>query len=147
MGEINLNDVIESSLNMTWNELKYKCELSKELGDVPPISGSSSKLSQVFINLLVNASHAIESSGTVTVRTEHKDGVVTASISDTGCGIKAENVSKLFDPFFTTKPVGQGTGIGLNIAYNIIKQHGADVRVESEVGVGTTFHVDFPVQS
>ena len=144
MAETDLNQVMETALNMAWNELKYKAEVKNELGEIPRIIGNASKLSQVFINFLVNASHAIESKGTVTVRTELRDGKVTASVSDTGSGIKPEHVAKLFDAFFTTKPVGKGTGLGLNIAYNIIKQHGAEVRVESEVGKGTTFYVDFP---
>lgn len=146
MGPTDLNQVLESSLNIAWNELKYKATIVKELGEIPSIEANASKLSQVFINMLVNAAHALPAQGTVTVRSSVKDGVVTASISDTGSGIKPENLSKLFDPFFTTKPVGQGTGIGLNIAYNIVKQHGGDVRVESTVGEGTTFYVDFPIE-
>ncbi len=145
MTAVDLNNLLEMALNVTYNELKYKAEIVRIFCDNPIIRGNSNKISQVFVNLLVNASHAIEKQGVITVCTKKTDDAVIASIKDTGSGIKEEDLAKIFDPFFTTKPVGQGTGLGLNIAYNIIQQHGGEIKVESMIGQGTTFTLRFPL--
>ena len=97
------------------------------------------------MNLLVNAAHAIESSGIITIRTGQDGEWVWVEIADTGSGITPENLSRIFEPFFTTKPVGKGTGLGLSLSYAIITQHGGRIDVHSEVGRGTTFRVWLPL--
>lgn len=141
----NINDCIETTLNIVWNELKYKATVKKEYGTLPFTSCYPQQLNQVFMNLLVNASHAIESQGEIVIRTWEQDGSICASVSDTGCGIPAENLEKIFEPFFTTKEVGKGTGLGLSIAYDIVKKHNGELVVQSEVGKGTTFLMKIPV--
>jgi two-component system NtrC family sensor kinase len=101
-------------------------------------------MSQVFMNLLVNAAYAIEDQGVITVRSWAEDGYVCVSVADTGRGIPEANLSRLFDPFFTTKEVGKGTGLGLNIAYDIVKKHNGEITVRSEPGKGTEFTVRIP---
>jgi len=96
------------------------------------------------MNLLVNAAQAIEKKGEIKISTQALDGQVKIAISDTGVGIPKKNLSRLFDPFFTTKEIGKGTGLGLNVAYNIIKKHKGTIDVESEVGTGTTFRIRIP---
>ncbi|WIM05746.1 MAG: PAS domain S-box protein [Candidatus Nitricoxidivorans perseverans] len=140
---------IDSTLNIVWNELKYKCKVVKEYGDLPEVYCLPSQLNQVFMNLLVNAGHAIEEKGQITLRTgrgNEGSGEVWISVSDTGRGIPKEILTRIFDPFFTTKPVGKGTGLGLSLSYGIIQKHQGRIEVESEVGVGTTFKVTIPVR-
>lgn len=110
------------------------------------IQADPSQLQQVFINLLTNAAEAINGPGIITITTRAIDEHVEISISDTGCGIPEENMSKLFTPFFTTKPPGKGTGLGLSIVYGIIKMHRGQISVQSEVGKGTTFTITLPKQ-
>jgi two-component system NtrC family sensor kinase len=137
---------VDSTLNMVWNELKYHCTVKKDYGPLPKIHCLPSQLNQVFMNLLVNAGHAIEGKGEITIRTECVgDTAVRVSISDTGTGIAPAALAKVFDPFFTTKPVGKGTGLGLSLAWNIVQRHGGKIEVASEVGKGTTFTVTLPV--
>jgi signal transduction histidine kinase len=143
--ETDINAGIESTLNVVNNELKYKATIVKELGDLPIIRAYPQQLNQVFMNILVNAAQAIEKTGEIKIATAAVGDRVEIRISDTGCGISAENLSKIFDPFFTTKDVGKGTGLGMNIAYNIIGKHHGDIRVESQIGKGTTFIITLPV--
>ena len=103
------------------------------------------QLNQVFMNLLVNAAQAIVEQGVIYIETQLNGDKIRIVIRDTGSGIPLENIPKIFDPFFTTKSVGKGTGLGLNLAYNIIKKHGGTIQVESEIGVGTTFSIDLPL--
>ena len=140
-----INAGIESTINMVWNELKYKATVKKEYGDIPLTKCNPGQLNQVFMNILVNAAHAIEKQGEITMKTWHDNGYIYISISDTGCGIPADKIDRIFEPFFTTKEVGKGTGLGLSIAYDIVKKHNGDIIVESEVGKGTTFTVKVPV--
>jgi PAS domain S-box-containing protein len=135
---------IESTLRVVWNELKYKAEVVKEFAGVPQIKCYPFQLNQVFMNLLVNASHAIEERGKITVRTGFDDQQVWVQVQDTGKGIPPENLPKIFDPFFTTKPVGKGTGLGLSLAYGIVQKHQGHIEVSSEVGKGTVFTVFLP---
>jgi len=140
-----INECIESTLNIVWNELKYKTTVEKEYGELPLVRCYPQQLNQVIMNLLVNGAQAIEKQGTIRIKTWNGDGSVNIMISDTGSGISEDKLSKIFDPFFTTKPVGQGTGLGLSIAYDIIKKHKGEISVESEVGKGTVFNIKIPV--
>ncbi|HMK33898.1 MAG TPA: ATP-binding protein [Desulfomonilaceae bacterium] len=115
--------------------------------DLPEIIADGEKLKQVFMNLLMNARHAIAGKGVISIRTEPgaADNHVRITISDTGCGIPGEFIGKIFDPFFTTKPVGEGTGLGLSVSYGIIQDHNGTIEVESVPGEGSTFTVSLPV--
>jgi signal transduction histidine kinase len=141
---VNIEEGLESTLRIVWNELKYKANVVKEFGSVPAIHCFPSQLNQVFMNLLVNAGQALEEKGTITIRTGHDVAEVWIEVSDTGKGIAKENLQRIFEPFFTTKPVGQGTGLGLSLSYGIVKKHGGSIAVESAVGLGTTFKVTLP---
>lgn len=140
-----LHKGLESTLNIVWNELKYKCELRKEYGDLPLVECLPSQINQVFMNLLVNAAQAISDKGMVTIRTERAGDEVRIEVSDTGTGIRPEHRSRLFEPFFTTKAPGQGTGLGLPVSYGIVERHGGRIEVESEPGKGATFRVCLPL--
>lgn len=139
-----INVCMENSLRIVWNELKYKATVTKDYGTLPVTKCYYNQLSQVFINLLVNAGHAIQEKGEITVKTWNDNNTVYISVADTGCGIPAENIHKLFDPFFTTKEAGKGTGLGLSISYDIVKKHGGDISVDTVSGKGTTFTVKIP---
>ena len=141
-----INQGLESTLCVVWNELKYKCEVRKEYGDLPAIECVMSNLNQVFMNLLVNAAHAIHEQGVVTVRTGCAGDEVWVEIADNGEGIAPENLSHIFDPFFTTRAVGKGSGLGLSISYGIIEKHHGRIEVESELGRGTRFRIGLPVR-
>jgi signal transduction histidine kinase len=144
---INLQQGIESTLNIVANELKYKADVLKEYQVLPDIECLPSQINQVFMNLIVNASQAIgPERGTLTLRTGHAAQSVWIEVQDTGSGIAPQDLQKIFDPFFTTKPVGQGTGLGLSLSYGIIKKHRGEITVRSEVGVGTTFRVELPIR-
>ncbi|MBS1129885.1 MAG: hypothetical protein H6R16_887 [Proteobacteria bacterium] len=141
-----LHQGLDSTLNIVWNELKYKCQVVKEYGDIPKIHCLISQLNQVFMNLLVNAGHAIETRGTITIRTRRQgDDAVCIEFSDTGKGIAPEHLSRIFEPFFTTKPVGKGTGLGLSLSYGIIDKHHGLIEVDSQLGVGSTFRIILPI--
>lgn len=140
----NLETGIDSTLNVVWNEIKYKAEVSKEYGQIPSIECYPSQLNQVFMNLLINAAHAIEERGHITVRTGHDEERVWVEVEDTGKGIDPAHLSRIFEPFFTTKPVGQGTGLGLSVSYGIVQKHGGLIEVRSEPGIGTAFRVILP---
>ncbi|MBB3243178.1 signal transduction histidine kinase [Pseudomonas sp. Tn43] len=143
----NLQQGIESTLNIVANELKYKADVVKEFQQLPDIECLPSQINQVIMNLIVNASQAIgPERGTITLRTGLEGEKVSIEIADTGSGIEPDNLQKIFDPFYTTKPVGQGTGLGLSLSYGIVKKHQGDISVRSEVGVGTTFRVELPVR-
>ncbi|MDP2785442.1 MAG: PAS domain S-box protein [Sulfurimicrobium sp.] len=137
---------LDSTLNIVWNELKYKADVVKEYGALPEIECIPSQLNQVFMNLLVNAGHAIEDRGTITIRTGQDGDKVWVEIADNGKGISPEHLSRIFDPFFTTKPVGKGTGLGLSLSYGIVKKHHGEIEVDSTPGKGTTFRVRLPVK-
>ncbi|MDA8326249.1 MAG: ATP-binding protein [Nitrospiraceae bacterium] len=140
-----INAGLSSTINIVWNELKYKADLEKELGDIPLIKCNPGQLNQVFLNLLVNAAQAMEKHGRLKVRSWRAAEHVCVSVSDTGCGIPPENIPRIFDPFFTTKEVGKGTGLGLSIAYDIVKKHRGEITAESVAGAGTTFTVKIPI--
>ncbi|MBF9018786.1 MULTISPECIES: sensor histidine kinase [unclassified Oceanispirochaeta] len=140
----NINTAIEDALRLTSNELKYKCEIVKELGNLPDIFCRIDQITQVFVNLFVNAAHAIKEHGNITIKSWIETDSIFISVCDTGTGIDKENLDKLFDPFFTTKDVGEGTGLGLAISYGIIEKHGGTIKAESTPGKGSCFHIILP---
>ena len=145
MQHADLHQGLDSTLNIIWNELKYKCTVNKAYGELPPVWCVPSQLNQVFMNLLLNAADAIPDKGEINIRTGRQGGEVFVAIADSGIGIPAENLSRIFDPFFTTKPVGKGTGLGLSLVYSIVQKHGGHIAVESKPGQGSTFTVRLPV--
>jgi two-component system NtrC family sensor kinase len=143
-----INQCLDDTLNIIWNELKYKCTVKKEYGDLPQTRCYPQQLNQVFMNLLVNAAQAIESKGEIVITTRASETEITIAIADSGSGIPPENLGRIFEPFFTTKEVGKGTGLGLSITYDIVtKKHGGRIEVTSEPGKGTTFVVTLPVKT
>jgi len=140
-----LNECLLSTINIVWNEIKYKASLEKELGDIPRTRCYPQQMNQVFMNLLVNAANAIEKRGVITVRSWEENGYVCVTIADTGQGIPAEHLNRIFEPFFTTKEIGKGTGLGLSITDDIVKKHNGDITVRSEPGKGAAFTVRIPV--
>ncbi|MBU4262514.1 MAG: response regulator [Proteobacteria bacterium] len=143
----NVNDCLENALTVAWNELKYKATVEKDYGDIPLIRCYPNQLAQVFMNLLVNAAHAIDNQGMIRIKTFTENDLIVVSITDTGCGISPEIQNKIFAPFFTTKKAGVGTGLGLSIVTEIVARHGGEISVESEVGKGSTFTISIPVQA
>jgi two-component system NtrC family sensor kinase len=137
---------IDSTVNIVWNELKYKVELIKHFGELPPVECLPSQINQVLMNILVNAGHAIDGHGQITIATRATDDFVYIEISDNGKGIAQEHLPRIFEPFFTTKPVGKGTGLGLSISYGIVRKHNGEIDVHSELGVGTTFIIKLPIR-
>ncbi|MBF0330897.1 MAG: HAMP domain-containing protein [Candidatus Omnitrophica bacterium] len=140
-----IEDMIQSALSIIWNEIKYKVEVVKEFTALPPFLCYPQPLSQVFINLLMNAAQAIETRGKITIKGYVDGHDIVLEFIDTGCGIPPEITGHIFEPFFTTKPVGQGTGLGLSISYDIIRQHQGHISVKSCVGEGSTFTVRLPL--
>jgi two-component system NtrC family sensor kinase len=142
-----LHKGIDSTLNIVNNEIKYKADVVKQYGVLPEVLCLPSELNQVFMNLLVNAAHAVSKErGTLIVRTGTEGREVWVEVEDDGSGISADNLKRIFDPFFTTKPVGKGTGLGLSLSYGIVKKHAGRIEVDSEVGRGTRFRVSIPIQ-
>lgn len=136
-----INRGIESTLNIVWNRLKYRATVNKDLGEIPLVKCDLEKLNQAFINLLINAGQAVERDGIIDICTRCNQNLVEIKISDNGCGIPPDIAPKIFDPFFTTQDVGSGSGLGLNLVYNIIKGHNGSIDVESEVDKGSTFTI------
>ncbi|MFC3095884.1 two-component sensor histidine kinase [Alteromonas sediminis] len=145
---ISIKDCIQSALKVAGNALKYLHQVEAGLPDnLPKIIGNAGQLQQVFINLFVNAAHAMPKGGELLIQSEVNAEQKTLSIfvSDTGVGMDAEQQKKLFLPFYTTKPVGQGTGLGLSVSMAILEAHNVKVQVKSDVGLGTTFKLTFPL--
>lgn len=141
-----LHKGLDSTLNVARNEIRYKAEVVKNFDAIPQVECLASQLNQVFMNLMVNAAHAIEDRGVITVSTGRVNDEVWVEVRDNGKGIAQENLKRIFDPFFTTKPVGKGTGLGLSLAYGIIQKHKGRIEVESGVGKGTSFRVWLPIE-
>lgn len=137
---------LDTTLNVVNNELKYKAEVVKEYADLPEVECIASQINQVAMNLLVNAAHAIEKFGRITLRTGLEYDEVWLEVEDTGKGIEPKVLNRIFEPFFTTKPVGKGTGLGLALSYTIVQKHNGRIEVESEVGTGTRFRVYLPIK-
>lgn len=148
--EFDLNSSIDDTLTVASNQLEHIAQVITDFGDIPRIEGCKGELNQVFLNILVNAAHAIEDKeehcfGTIRVQTRQSGNDIIISISDNGCGIPAAIRQKIYDPFFSTKEVGRGSGQGLTIARSIIMSHGGQIQFESAIGVGTTFRVRLPI--
>lgn len=137
---------IDSTLNIVSNEIKYKASVVRQYGKLPQIVCLPLELNQVFLNMLVNAAHAISGFGEIRIETGLGEGMIWIEFTDTGAGISPDNLKRIFDPFFTTKPVGQGTGLGLSLSYGIVQKHGGHIEVDSTVGKGTTFRIWLPLQ-
>ncbi len=142
-----INDAIEDTLTIVWNEVKYKAEVIKNFGNLPLISCDIGEIKQVLVNLIVNAAHSIKEKGIINISTASEAAWVYVKISDTGCGIPKGNLRRIFDPFFTTKEVGKGTGLGLWISSSIIEKHGGLLTVDSVEGSGSTFTISLPVEA
>ena len=141
-----LNGIVEAMVRMTWSELKHKCTVERDLGELPPVPCNSGRISQVVMNMLLNAVQAIpDSGGTIRVGTRTEDGHAVIIISDDGCGMTAAAAERIFDPFYTTKDAGEATGLGLSISHGIVAEHGGRIEVASEPGKGTTFRVHLPL--
>jgi len=143
--EADINAGLESTLNVVMNEVKYKAEVRKDYGELPAVRCLAAQLNQVFMNLIVNAAHAIVERGVITLTTRVHGDTVCISVRDSGCGMSEETRRRIFEPFFTTKPVGQGTGLGLSLSFSIVQKHGGRIEVESTPDQGSCFHVWIPV--
>jgi two-component system NtrC family sensor kinase len=152
---VNINTLMESTISMLRNQAKFhNIKFSMQFDDaIPQISTDPNQLQQVFINLLINAADAMNERGQVIVATHMISDTVSEKryveieFTDTGPGIPEEHLGKVFEPFFTTKPVGKGTGLGLAVSYGIIKKHGGNIFVRSELGKGASFFVRLPVEN
>jgi PAS domain S-box-containing protein len=147
---VDLHDALESALELIRGRLERRhITVEEHLDAQAMVDGSAAQLNQVFLNLLVNAMQAIESThrldGRIAIKTDAKDGEIVVEIADNGCGISEEVLPQIFDPFFTTKGAGDGTGLGLSITHSIVQDHGGRLQVESTVAEGTRFRVILPV--
>jgi len=146
--QVDLHEGIDSTIRLLSRYYSSsRVSLRRNYGDLPPISCYAGQLNQVWMNLLVNAAQAVGDQGDVSISTRLEDAWVVVTITDTGCGIPADQIHRIFDPFFTTKPVGEGTGLGLATSYGIIERHGGTITVESHVGAGTTFTIRVPIRT
>jgi signal transduction histidine kinase len=145
LDEVDIHEGLDSTLILVQHQLKNRVDVRKNYGKLPLIKCYPNQLNQVFMNLLVNASHAIEGQGNIFIHTYHKADTAVVEIRDTGKGISQKDLPRIFDPGFTTKGFGVGTGLGLSIVYQIMKDHKGKVEVESELGQGTTFRIILPI--
>ncbi|WP_439862134.1 ATP-binding protein [Pseudomonas sp. MBLB4136] len=137
---------LDTTLNVVNNELKYKADIVKEYGELPQVECIPSQINQVLMNLLVNAAHAIEQFGRITLRSQQEGDWIWLEVEDTGKGIEPHLLNRIYEPFFTTKPVGKGTGLGLSLSYNILQKHNGRIEVSSEPGQGTRFRIWLPIR-
>jgi two-component system NtrC family sensor kinase len=150
---VDLNSSLEETFVFTSHQLGMKdIRLRRELQrDLPRIFGNANLLQQVFTNIIINSMQSMPEGGELLVKTSFEPpvgefgGAVAITFKDTGTGIPQEHLTKIFEPFFTTKKVGEGTGLGLSVSYGIVKDHGGDIKVESEMGAGSTFTVVLPI--
>jgi len=146
---VDVESVLDSMVSLAWNEIRHRARLVKRYARVPAVEGDESRLGQVFLNLIVNAAHAIDAGdlpeGAITLSTALEGDNVVVEVADTGTGIEKTDLPHVFEPFFTTKPVGKGNGLGLTICRTIVASHGGDIRVSSDDGKGSTFRVSLPV--
>jgi len=144
---VNVDAMVEDAMAIVDHQLSlHQITLQKQFAvDLPPIHGSANQIQQVLINLMINAQQAMPSGGVLKITTRRVADVVEIAVADTGGGIPPEIQQRIFEPFFTTKPVGQGTGLGLSVSYGIIRDHGGQIRLDSVMGVGTTFILTFPI--
>ena len=142
---VDLNDCIRSACNVAAHQVNSRADLKLTLGELPPLRCKAGHLSQVFLNLLLNAVQAMEKRGEIRIRSGVENGRIVIRFSDTGCGIPPEILPRIFDPFFTTQDVGSGTGLGLTVSRDIITAHSGDIEVDSKLNVGTTFTIHLPL--
>ncbi|BFM12957.1 hypothetical protein R50072_31100 [Simiduia litorea] len=142
-----LHQLLRSSLNIVSNELKYKCNVHLELGEILPVQCIAPQINQVLLNLLVNAGQSLPEFGEIVIKSgmNSDNTQVWLSITDNGVGMSAEVKRKIFDPFFTTKRVGEGTGLGLSVSYGIVQMHRGEIKVESREGQGSCFTLYLPI--
>jgi two-component system NtrC family sensor kinase len=143
--EYNLEEGLESTIQILKSELKNRIEVHKSFGTIPEVYCYAGQINQVFMNIISNAVQSIEGKGDIWIETKKKGLEIIISIRDNGKGIPPKVLNKIFDPFFTTKPVGQGTGLGLSISYGIIEKHQGQILVDSEEGKGTEFKIILPL--
>ena len=141
-----VNTCLESSIKITQHELRHKAQVHRQFGEIPKLFCCPQQLNQAFLNLLVNAAHAIDKHGDVTIKSWSDTEHIHISITDTGCGIPVDQQAKIFKPFFTTKEAGKGTGLGLSIVADIIKLHHGEINVQSQPDQGTTFTITLPLR-
>jgi two-component system NtrC family sensor kinase len=149
MKEWDIHTLIDRTVTLVENQARFQnIKIVKEFKkDIGMLFVDGDQIQQVFMNIIINAADAMAGDGgTLTIKTNIKNGMAQVSFTDSGCGIAKEHLSKLFDPFFTTKETGKGTGLGLAISYGIIQSHGGDIGVESEVGKGSTFRIRIPIE-
>jgi len=145
--EVKLTDLVNDAVSLTQNQIEGKCVIQKDFSQESVVAVNSEEITQVIINLLSNASQAIEGKGVIKLTTKEKDGVAFLLVEDNGVGIEPSIIKNIFNPFFTTKPVGKGTGLGLSISHGIIKNHKGRMDVKSIPGKGSRFTVALPVLS
>ena len=147
--EWDVHTLIDRTVTLVENQARFQnIKIVKEFKtSIPMLFLDGDQIQQVFMNIIINAADAMaRNGGTLTIKTNLKDGMAEVSFADSGCGITKEHLSKLFDPFFTTKETGKGTGLGLAISYGIIQSHGGDIEVESQLGKGSTFRIKLPIE-
>lgn len=151
-GNVNVQNVLESSINICWNEIRHLANLDRDFAETPAVDANESRLGQVFLNLLINAAQAMPerdvSENQITVRT-HTDegGCAVIEVSDNGAGIEPDRINRVFEPFFTTKGISEGTGLGLSICRDIVHEAGGTIEAKSELGRGSTFVVRLPAST
>ncbi len=143
--EADLNSGLESTLNVVRHEVKYRAEVVKQLSPLPGVLCVAAQLNQVFMNLIVNAAHAIAERGVITLSSGTVGDWAWVQVDDTGCGMTEEVQRRIFEPFYTTKEVGKGTGLGLSLSFSIVKKHAGAIQVRSAVGQGSSFRVWIPI--
>lgn len=141
-----INQCIRRTLNVIKHELRLVTRIYMQLGEIPLVPCNAQQINQLLTSLLLNAAQAIEGEGTITIKTWQEQQNVLLSVSDTGSGIAPEIIKRIFEPFFTTKTVGNGTGLGLTVAYDIVRKHEGELRLDTELGKGSTFTVCLPLQ-
>lgn len=142
-----VHEGLDSTINVVWNQLKYKVEVKREYGDLPQVFCVASQINQVLMNLLVNAEQAIATTGHITIRTGVEGEYAWIEVQDDGCGMDAATQARIFEPFYTTKPAGLGTGLGLSIASGIVSRHQGRLELRSQLGVGSTFRLVLPINA
>lgn len=143
-----INEALKSALKILNNELKYKCQVVSNFGNLPSIHCNLNEVSQVFLNIIHNAAQAIERQGVIEISSGYLEdqNLIQVIIHDNGKGMDEDTMSQIFNPFFTNKPLGQGTGLGLSVSHGIINDLGGEIKVTSTLKKGTTFFVNFPVE-
>ncbi|NMF88205.1 ATP-binding protein [Aromatoleum petrolei] len=144
-GDVNLNHCLDATLKVVAGAIGEKAEVVRDYATLPPVRGNAVQLNQIFLNILLNAVHAIDHHGTITLRTWCRLDEVCVEIADTGCGMAPDVSDRMFDPFYTTRPIGQGTGLGLSVAYSIAQKHGGRFEVDSTQGQGTSVRLWLPI--